>query len=169
MQERVILVQEEPRPESELVEIPVLRDGLQKVPIPTIDQLRSDDSQKIIIKGIRVITAGVAVGAPILEGVTSPTSELQKMYLVLYAEGWEKGHYIPILVLNDMNDGAGSPFRFNPTKFNNWEKVDWNKSFIQLANGQVTAGSPYNVLLDVEYIRIATEGANKGLPIVGPS
>lgn len=170
MQDRIILVQEEPRGPSELIEIPVEDNGLQKIPIPTIDLLRSDDDQRIIIKGMRLIVDGVAVAGPLQAGPTAPLAELQKMFLVIYAEGWEKGHYIPLLTLNDVFvEGSGIPFRPASTRFNNWEKVQWSKSFIALANGQQTAGAPYNIMLDVEYIKLATFGSNKGREIIGPS
>lgn len=170
MQDRIVLTQVEPRGPSELIEIPVSNDGRQKIPIPTIDTLKSDDTQKIIVKGMRLITPDVAVGGPLQDGGNAPLTELQKMFLVIYCEGWEKGHYIPVLTLNDMfAEGNGIPFRPGATRFNNWEKVEWSKCFLQFANGTVSAGAPYVVLFDVEYIKIATDGPNKGKEIIGPS
>lgn len=170
MQDRIVLTQVEPRGPSELIEIPVTQNGQQRIKIPTIDLLRSDDVQKIIVKGMRLITPSVAVGGPLQDGVNAPLTELQKMFITFYCEGWEKGHYIPLLTLNDVyTEGSGEPFRAQATRFNNWEKIEWSKSYIQLANGTQTAGAPYVVLLDVEYIRIATAGGNKGKEIIGPS
>jgi hypothetical protein len=160
-----IIVQEEPRGPSELVEINVPRNGMQRIPFPDVQQLRSTPQNNIIIKGIRLITPDVLTHAPINGGTTSPVAELQKMALVLYCEGWEKGHLIPLLVLNDVAMPAGTaPFRYQPTRFDNWVNVDWAKSYVQLGNGTSTANSPYNILLEVEYIRVNKQG----VPLTGP-
>lgn len=172
MQDRVILAQVEPRGPSELIEVPfpAAANGQQKVPFPTVEDLRSDENQRVILKGMRLITADVAVGAPLIAGPTAPLSELQKMFLVLYAEGWEKAVYIPLLTLNDVfTEASGVPFRHGATRFNNWEKVAWNKCFIQLANGTVVVGAPYVVMFDVEYVKLGTTGDMKGKEITGPS
>lgn len=163
--ERIILVQEEPRGPSELVEVPVTQNGLQRINLPDIQQLRSTQGNDIIIKGIRLIPAAVLVAAPTLGGLNAPDTELQKITLVIYCEGWEKGHLIPIFTLNDNYiEGSGTPTRFKPTRFANWKNVDWNKSYLQYANGQVSVGAPYNVLLDVEYERIDSRGE----VVIGP-
>lgn len=158
-QKQIILVQEEPRDASQLVEIPITANGLTRIPIPDQQQLRSLVNRTVIIKGIRLITDNVLTNAPLTGGINAPGTELVKMSLVLYSMGWERGQLIPLFVLNDISgDGSGVPFRFHPTKFNNWRNVDWTKSYLQLSNGLVTAGSPYTVCLDVEYQKIDAQG-----------
>lgn len=155
----IILVQEEPRDASQLVEVPVTANGLTRVAIPDIQQLRSMVNQMIVIKGIRIITDNILTNAPTNGAITAPLAELQKMSLTLYSEGWERGQLIPILVLNDLSgDGTGVPFRFHPTKFNNWKNVDWSKSYLQFSNGTSSAGSPYTVLFDVQYLKLDAQG-----------
>ncbi len=162
----MILIQEEPRGPSQLVEIPVGQNGLNKVPLPDVQQLRSQVGQVIIVKAIRLITDTVLVNAPTIGGIVAPLAELQKISLVIYCEGWEKGQLIPILTLNDMfTDASGIPWKQNTTRFNNWRNVDWSKSFLQYSNGTPSANTPYTVLLEVEYVKLDAQGYE----IIGPS
>lgn len=161
-----VLVQEEPRGPSILIEVNVQNNGLQRVPFPDISQLRSTTTQRIVIKGLRLISAEVLTNGIVSGNPTAPAAELAKIGVTIYAEGWEKGQSIPILTMNDMQFTVGAiPFRFNPTKFDNWVAVDWPKSYLQYANGTVSAGAPYVVLLDCEYVRL---NADNRL-IIGPS
>jgi hypothetical protein len=161
-----ILVQDEPRGPSILIEIPVNTNGQQRVPVPDISQLRSTTTQRIVIKGLRLISAEVLTNGVISASPTAPAAELAKMTLTIYAEGWEKGQTIPLLTLNDMVFTTGAiPYRFNPTRFDNWVNVDWPKSYIQYANSTTSAGAPYVVLLECEYVRLNAENSL----VVGPS
>ena len=150
-----MLVQEEPRGPSVLIEVNVPTNGAQRVNFPDISQLRSTTDLRIILKGLRLISNEVLTNGMISPFVNAPATELAKIAVVIYAEGWEKGQSIPILSLNDMEFTVGAiPFRKNPTKFDNWVNVDWPKSYLQFANGTLSAGAPYVVLLDCEYQRI---------------
>jgi hypothetical protein len=162
---KIILIQEEPRGPSQLVEVPVVQNGVSKVPFPDIQQLRSDTTQKVIIKGVRLVTQDTLIGPVVAaSGANAPLAELQKLTLTLYSDGWEKGQNIPLLVLNDVATPAGTfPYRMVATKFSDWKNVDWTKSFLQYANGQVSAGAPYTVIFDVEYQRLNQFGT----PITG--
>jgi len=168
--DRIILIQNEPRNSSELVEVPVSASGLFRVQFPDNQQLRSLTTQAIRIQGIRLITAAVATNGPITGFRTAPITELQKCFLVLYCEGWEKAHYIPLLVLNDTNipGSATIAARFSPTRFASWRNVDWGKSYILYSNGTTgsdVSGGNYEFLFDVEYTKL--DGA--GEEIIGPS
>jgi hypothetical protein len=161
--DRLIFVQEAPRDASQLIEVPVVANGLQRVQFPDVQQLRSLVNQIIVIKEIRLITVDVLTNAPLGGQVNAPTAELQKLTLVIYCEGWEKAQLMPILILNDINNTA--PHRFTGTRFNNWENVDWSKTYLQYSNGTQSAGAPYAVLLDVVYLKLDADGKE----IVGPS
>lgn len=156
---QIILVQEEPRGPSQLVEVPVTKNGLSKVFFPDIQQLRSTVGQTIVIKAMRLITVATLAGGVISLDPTVPDSELPNITLVLYCEGWEKAQNIPIIVLNDVINPAGTtPYRFHSTRFANWRKVDWTKSFLQWVNTTASANAPYTVLFEVEYIKIDSSG-----------
>ena len=156
---KVIMLQEEPRGPSILIEVNVTQNNQQRIPFPDIAQLRSTVNQSIIMKGLRLISDEVLTNGVLSGNPTAPATELAKMTLVIYAEGWEKGQSIPVLVLNDMTFTTGAiPYRQNPTNFDNWRNVDWPKSYLQLANGTLTAGAPYTVLFECMYIRLDGQG-----------
>lgn len=159
MADKIIIVPEAPRGASQLIEIAVPQNGLGKVQLPVVQQLQNDTTQKVIIKALRLVTVDVLAMAPTLGGPNAPLTELVKMTLTLYSEGWEKGQLIPILALNDtFTEGSGMPWRVHTTRLDDWINVDWNKSFIQFNNGTVSAGTPYNVILEAEYLRLDTQG-----------
>lgn len=166
MEKQIILFQDEPRGPSQLIEIPVRAQVVSKVTIPDIQQLRSMVGQVIIIKALRLITASVLANAPTVGGVNAPDTELVKISLVLYCEGWEKAQLIPIFTLNDMfTEGSGTPWRAKTTRFDNWKNVDWSKSFLQYSNGTPSSGAAYTVILEAEYVKLDAQGNE----IIGPS
>lgn len=162
--DRTVIIPEAPRGASMLIEIPVTQAGLGTLPLPQVQQLLNTETQKIIVKALRLIPVTVLTNGVINAGVNAPLTELRKMTLVLYSQGWEKGQYIPLLALNDIDDGGTTPFRWHTTKLADWINVDWNKSKIQLANGTVTVvAANYVVMLEVEYLRLD----NQGVPVQG--
>lgn len=170
MRNDILLVQEEPRGPSQLIEVPVTVAGVQKVKFPDVQQLRSTTDQIVILKGMRLITPKVSPNCATLASVNAPLAELRKIFLVIYCEGWEKAQMIPLLTLNDIADGDATaattiPYRNKATKFNNWRKVDWSQTYLLFGNGSVSATVPYGVMFDVEYEKL--DGT--GQPIVGPS
>lgn len=164
MQSSVILVQEEPRGPSMLVERAILT-GQSQISFLDVPELRNSPSKRVIIKAIRVTVPGL-VAAPLSVGtVIAPLTELQKIYLNIYCEGWIKAQAIPILELNDVFiEGSGIPFRTASTRFNNWENLDWSKTQIQYGQGQ-TAAIDFTLQLDVEYVSIDANGNE----IIGPA
>lgn len=159
-------MQEEPRGPSQLIEIPVPALAVQRVQIPDIQQLRSQVGQTIIIKAIRLIPATLLTNAPTIGGVNAPLTELVKISLVIYCEGWEKGQLIPILTLCDtFTEASGVPFRPRTMMFDNWKNVDWSKSYLQYSNGTPSSGLAYTVVLEAQYVKLDANNQE----IVGPS
>lgn len=160
MQKNVVLIQQEPRGPSELVEVAIPTTAGSRVNFPDIPQLRSQPDQDVIIKAVRVITDQVLTTGPSLGLTNAPKAELQKIAVVFYSEGWEKGHLIPALTLNDMaNFDTTTPIPFKQggtTYFDNWKNVDWPKSYLQFA--AAPASTPYEVILEVEYVRLNKNG-----------
>lgn len=153
-----ILVQEAPRIASELIEIPISNGASGRVTLPDVPQLRNQGDQVVVITTLRlispkVLTTGITTGV-----ACTPLADLKKIALTLYSKGWEKGHFIPVLVLNDVSDADSTaattvPFRENTTKLDNWTDVDWNKSYLQFANG-TTASQASTLMLEVEYLKL---------------
>lgn len=161
-----VIVQSEPRISSILIEVPVTTNGQGRIPFPDVAQLRSTTDVKIVLKVLRLITDQVLTNSVLVAGATAPIGELQKMTAVIYSDQWEKGQYIPLLTLNDMiTPGTTAAYRYGTPAFDNWTNVDWPKSYIQLANGVVTAGTPYVILFDCQYLRLNAQG----LPLDRPS
>lgn len=174
--DKIILVQEEPLGPVILVEVPVTAAlaGQSRISLPDVPQLRNTAEQIIIIKGIKWVTADALARAPIAGSVAAPLAEAQKISLVIYAEGWEKGQYLPLTMLNDVATPAGTiPFRFNPTKLSSWRNVDWNKTYLNYSSGTGGAAGVYTVMLLIDYVKYRTETMPNGVQvlkeIIGPS
>lgn len=146
---------EAPRGASMLIEIPVTQAGLGSVPLPTVQELLNTPDQKIVVKALRLVTLDVLARGPVTGNVNAPLTELQKLSLILYSQGWEKGQYIPLLLLNDAATPAGTfPFRYHATKLADWTNVDFNKSKLVYSNGSVSViAANYTIILEVEYCR----------------
>jgi len=160
----VVLIQEEPIDCYQTIELLVTSAGQFRVPFPDQNQLRSMDGQNIIIKAISIVTPDALTNAPISGLVTAPLTELQKISLVLYSNGWERGLNIPILFLNPLSTPGGTfPHVYRKTNFCDWSKVDWSKSYILYSGG--SGGSvvvaPYAILLGIEYSRLGADGQVK--------
>lgn len=160
---QVILVNEEPLGPWQLIEIPVTANGVQKVPLPDVQQLRSTTGQTIIIKGMRLVTPKVLTNGMTVQGNNAPLAELQKISLVVFAEEWQKGQMMPILFLNNQADADATtattiPYRNQVTKLDNWRNVDFPQSFLLFANGTVSANAPYVVMILVEYLKLNAKG-----------
>lgn len=168
MNKTVVLIQEEPIDCYQTIELLVTQAGLFRIPFPDQNQLRSLANQKIIIKCISLVSADALVRAPISGLLTSPVAELQKISLVLYSTGWERGLSIPLLHLNPLNlPGGAVPHMYRKVNFADWADIDWSKSYIQYAGGttgSVVAGGNYAVMLAIEYSRLGGDGQ----PIIGP-
>ncbi len=166
MSEQLIFLQSEPRGPSQLIEVKALQNGLQRIPFEDQTQLKSTSEKKIIVKGWRLITADVLTNAPMSGNVNAPITELQKMSLVIHAEGWEKGFQIPLLTMNDMQlVGGTSPNAPQMMLFNNWTSIDWVKCYIQLSNGTNVAGQPYSVIFDILYAQFDNMGQEIRKPL----
>ena len=164
--DKTYLIQEEPRGPSQLIEIPITANGLSNIQFPDIPELRNQIDQTVIIKAIRCIPAAVLSNAPSTGNAVAPNTELIKMTVVLYSQGWEKGKNIPINTLIDtFIEGSGTPWKDRTTQLANWRNLDFNKCQVKFSNGTVSAGSPYSVILEVEYVKLDKNGDE----IVGPS
>lgn len=162
---QMILLQDEPRGPSILIET-LVQTGQTRVPLPDVQQLRSTADRAIIIKGFQLVTLDSLTRGILIDAPNAPATEIQKMTLTLYAEGWEKGQNIPLAPLNDVTTQAATfPHRYKRSIFDNWQKVDFPKSYLQFAAGTAAVGGPYVVILDCLYIKLDA----KGNEIQGPA
>lgn len=157
--EKQFLMQE-PRGASEIIEIPIANGASGTITLPDVPQLRNQGKEMVIIKSIRLISPKVLSNAPTLGTAVTPLADLVKLSLILYSEGWEKGHLIPVLSLNDTADADSTaattiPYRTNTTYLDNWKNVDWNKSKLVFSAGTTAAGASA-LVLEVQYQRFIT-------------
>lgn len=154
MKNITMLVQSEPMFASEVIEIPIAN-GATSAVIPDQPQLRNQGNELCVIKSIRLITAKVLSNASQLGTAVTPKVDLAKLSLLLYADGWQKGHLIPLLTLNDVNDSDSTaattiPFVKEKTMLADWANIDWNKSSLIFSNG-TSASQASACVLQVEY------------------
>lgn len=152
----LILVQSQPAIMTELIEIFVPQ-GSARVQLPDVQQLRSQEGQQIIITKLKLITDDILASGVDLSGTVMPLNELQNIVLTLYSMGWERGHNIPLLLLNSQTNNANSVNTYNDYTLANWMKVDWPKSYLKWCSG-ASAGDNYIVPLYVEYLKLNAEG-----------
>jgi hypothetical protein len=169
MYDKVILVQEEPRGPSQLIEVSVTATGQSRIKFPDVQQLRNQVDQKVLIKALRLITLDVLTNGVVTGLPNATLAELQKISLIIYCEGWEKAQYWPILTINDVGTPGGTfPHRYHNSRVNNWQNVDWSKTFLIYSSGttsNIGEGNGYVVMIDVEYEKLDTQGN----VIIGPS
>ena len=152
-----IIVSESPRIASVLIEIPIASGASGRVTLPDVPQLRNQGDQLVVIQTVRAISPKVLSHGPTSGTATTPLADLKKLSFTIYSQGWEKGQYIPVLLLNDVADADSTaattiPYRMAPTRFANWRDVDWNKSYLLFSNGQ-TASQASTLILEVEYLK----------------
>ncbi len=136
----------------QVVEIKITT-AAETVNFPDVPQLRNDANQRIIIKGIELVTDNVLVNSVSDNTlVTAPVAELAKATLNLYDAGWQKIYQIPLLFFNHMQSEWGNfiPFSEKLREIDDFRRVDWNKSQIVF----VAAPAPsYSIMLGVDYER----------------
>lgn len=167
---RMLLVQEEPRGPSQIIEVPVTANGTGRVQFPDIGNLRNQSDQIIIIKQISLVTPSQLTNGPESGLAVSPLTEIVKCSVDLYSEQWIKGDNIPLAhMINVFTEGSGEPWNPKPMKLDSWMDLDWQKSFIVFSNGTVSAGAPYCFLFDVQYCKMIKDEMGNYREIVGPA
>lgn len=146
----------------ELIEIPVAS-GATRAVIPDQPMLKSFPGKRLVVKSLSLITAKILSHAPLSGTINAAVAEFRKITLVLYVNGWERLHYIPLLLMNpaaDADSTAATTVQFVPTGAMNFDgvmDVDWTKSFLQFSTG-LSAGSAYSVMFGVNYVSLSDSG-----------
>lgn len=138
----------------EMVELTIDANQPGRFNFVTQPQLRNQPDQIIYIKGIEVFpitaysnsqTSGAIAGVPV--------TELIKAVLVLYVNGEESVHMIPLPQLVHVNDTANpSVFQQEIQQFADLENVAWEKSYVQFS--VAAANTPYVIPFGITYIRM---------------
>jgi hypothetical protein len=118
-------------------------------------QLRDQPNQIIIILNIELFLNSTYANSQFtntLPGI--PAAELPKGVLVLYINGEESVHLIPLAKLVHINDQL-SPYQWDLQGFDRLSNVDWDKSYVQFSSA--TAGGPYVAPFGVTYLRFQVD------------
>lgn len=166
-----VIISESPRIASILIEVNIASGATGRVTLPDVPQLRNQGDQVVVIQTVRLISPKVLTHGVTTGTAATPLADLRKISFTIYSQQWEKGQYIPILLLNDQQDSDSTaattiPFRAQPTRFANWKDVDWNKSYLQFSNNQ-SASQDSTLMLEVEYLKFQKKQDGTWAPVNG--
>lgn len=131
------------------LQIPIAAAG-QRIYFQDQPQLRSQSGTMIFIQSIEVFSENAAPFSWLSNNIGAGAAEIQNGLLVLNVGGYEDIQGIPLAVLNRV---IGDPAAYIPSVydlflFNDLYKVDWTKSYVQLAAANAAA---FSYLFGVRY------------------
>lgn len=145
----------------EMVEVLVAANaGGTKFPIPDQQNLRDDTSQDIIIRGFEMWPVDSMPLSPITPNNALATmAQLENTFLTLYIEEEESIHLIPCIKLIAQRTSLATStiqFQGEPVMLKNL-KVQWNKSYFQVATPYNTGGpnTAFSLIIGVSYLKLA--------------
>lgn len=98
-------------------------------------QLRSQSGTMVFIESVETFSANAIVASPLSSRAVATGADIAAGVLVLNVAGYEDLQFIPLAALNrvipDTNNYA--PAVWNLFETNDLYKVDWTKSYVQLA------------------------------------
>lgn len=124
-----------------------------RVPFDTIPVLRNQTNQTIYIQRMRTFLTTAYANSqktPALPGLAA--ADLPKAVLVLYFENAENAKYIPLAMLNNIQDAASNPFQQSPEEFDNLQNVDWDKCYVQFSSAPNAAS--FVIPFGVSYAKV---------------
>lgn len=167
---QTLIVPEEPRQASQLIEVLVPAAVVSVVQFPVIQNLQNQTGQSVILKALRVVPNTVLTNGPTSGLPNATLAELAKISLVIYSQEWIKGQLIPALFLVDsFSEGSGIPWRVHSARFDSWQDVNWGKSFLQYSNGTPSNGLAYAVTFEAEYQKFRKDKSGNYVEIQGVS
>lgn len=143
----------------ELVDVIVTaNNGLSRIPIGDQANLRTDNSQDIVIVGIEAFNVNAYPKSPISQNPLPTPAQLSNAFLTLYVGQEESVHLIPVTKLNitrSSNATATDYFQENATELQNLYPVQWDKCYFQLGAPFNAAGAnaAFSFLLGVTYLK----------------
>lgn len=129
-----------------------------RLPYPDIPNLRDDTTQDIIICSLESFTIEAMPLTP-NGNVVATTAQLLNCFLVLYIEGEESVHWLPLIKLQNVFQALATGT--SQAEFEHQEtdylKVDWNKSYIQFGTPP-NPGANFSIMLGVAYKKLPPGG-----------
>jgi hypothetical protein len=142
----------------ELVEVPVAANATGQVKFPTLDKLRNQANQIIIIKSISIYPITAYANSQTTNTVPGmAATEIPKTALVLYVDGEESIRLIPTAQLININDGT-VPFQQQIQPFDDLTDVIFDSSYFQF--NAPAAATAYVIPVGIVYIRLKKNPAN---------
>lgn len=133
--------------------------GIQQVNFPDIPQLRSDSTQDIIIRSLRIFPQE-AIPNGWSGNVNATQAQIASGFLTLYSEGMNKIYQVPLLQFNNIfsNDAAGK-WAEELMQADDWV-IDWTKSYVSFSTPLVVE-TQFVFLFSIGYIKLPPGTINK--------
>ena len=123
----------------EAVEIPVPNGStLTRFYFPDLPQLRNAK-----IEAVQVYVAGAISATPLTGSTPVTVADAKKSFLTLYQGDLQLIYNIPILGLNNIQEGTTTPFVFELPSMNDID-ISWTKSFVSLPSALATTNVAYS-------------------------
>lgn len=105
---------------------------------PDLPQLRMAK-----IEAIQVYVAGAISATPLTGSTPVTVADAKKSFLTLYQGDLQLIYNIPILGLNNIQEGTTTPFVFELPSMNDID-ISWTKSFVSLPTALATTNVAYS-------------------------
>jgi hypothetical protein len=105
---------------------------------PDLPQLRMAK-----IEAIQVYVAGAISATPLTGSTPVTVADAKKSFLTLYQGDLQLIYNIPILGLNNIQEGTTTPFVFELPSMNDID-ISWTKSFVSLPSALATTNVAYS-------------------------
>jgi len=105
---------------------------------PDLPQLRNAK-----IEAVQVYVAGAISATPLTGSTPVTVADAKKSFLTLYQGDLQLIYNIPILSLNNIQEGTTTPFVFELPSMNDID-ISWTKSFVSLPSALATTNVAYS-------------------------
>lgn len=123
----------------EAVEIPVPNGStLTRFYFPDLPQLRNAK-----IEAVQVYMAGAISATPLTGSTPVTVADAKKSFLTLYQGDLQLIYNIPLVGLNNIQEGTTTPFVFDLPSMNDID-ISWTKSFVSLPTALATTNVAYS-------------------------
>lgn len=137
-----------------------------RVPFQDQPQLRNQPNQIIVIVNVELFLDTVYANSQYTNTIVGfPAADLPNAVLVLYINGEESVHYLPLAKLNHIDDLTNA-FQRELQGFDRLTNVDWDKSYVQFS--AATTGGPYIIPFGITYLRFQVDPTQRnqdGTPV----